>query len=117
MRVLSIPKLNTDTVVENNPTSSSPQTRYRVGRSRTKRDQLKRVEGLFPERQGQNLAVTVLDVPYSLDSGQQQKRKPNENTVGFPDRSIYFRGTNKKSAAHRDKSREWKFSEQKWNLC
>jgi len=30
--------------------------------------------GLFPERQGQNLALTVVYVPYSLDSGTCRKR-------------------------------------------
>ena len=32
-------------------------------------ERTKRVEGLVPESQGQNLALTVLYVPYSLDSG------------------------------------------------
>ena len=38
-------------------------------RFRAKREHLQGVEGLLPESQGQNLAVTVLDVPRSLDSG------------------------------------------------
>ena len=37
-------------------------------RFRAKRENLIRVEGLFPESHGQNLAVTVLRVPCSLDS-------------------------------------------------
>ena len=36
-------------------------------RIRAKRQQLPRVEGLSLESQGQNLALTVLHVPYSLD--------------------------------------------------
>ena len=40
-----------------------------ISRFRAKREQLKRVQGLLPERSGQNLALTVLYVPYSLDSG------------------------------------------------
>ena len=39
-------------------------------RFRAKREQLERFyEGLVPESQGQNLALTVLYVPCSLDSG------------------------------------------------
>jgi len=33
-------------------------------------EQFRRVYGLLPEGQGQNLALTVLYVPYSLDSGR-----------------------------------------------
>ena len=33
------------------------------------REALNTFEGLLPESQGQNLALTVLCVPYSLDSG------------------------------------------------
>ena len=40
----------------------------RLVRCRDRRDQLKRFQGLLPESQGQNLALTVLHVPYSLDS-------------------------------------------------
>ena len=36
-------------------------------RFRAKREQLKRCQGLHPESQGQNLALTALCVPYSLD--------------------------------------------------
>ena len=36
---------------------------------RAKREQLKRSEGLESESQGQNMAVTVLYVPYSLSGG------------------------------------------------
>ena len=38
-------------------------------RFRAKGKQLKTLEGLEPQRQGQNLALTVLRLPYSLDSG------------------------------------------------
>ena len=34
-----------------------------------KREQLERVQGPLPECQGQHLALTVLNVPSSLDSG------------------------------------------------
>ena len=37
---------------------------------RAKREQLKSFSGLAPESQGQNLALTVLYLPYSLDSGE-----------------------------------------------
>jgi len=40
-------------------------------RFRAKREQLEIFEGLLPERRGPNLALTVLYVPDSLDSGQQ----------------------------------------------
>jgi len=39
------------------------------GRCRAKREQLERFQGLLPEGQGQKLALTVLFVPSSLDSG------------------------------------------------
>jgi len=42
-------------------------------RFRAKREQLTRVEGLLPESQGQNLALTVLHVPCSLDIGEGSK--------------------------------------------
>ena len=38
-------------------------------RDRAKRDNLETVQRLLSARQGQNLAVTVLCVPYWLDSG------------------------------------------------
>ena len=38
-------------------------------RFRAKREQLERVHGLLPESQGQNLALTVLYVLWSRDSG------------------------------------------------
>ena len=38
-------------------------------RFRAKREQLTTFHGLFPESRGQNRALTVLYVPYSLDSG------------------------------------------------
>ena len=34
-----------------------------------KRERLEWLKGLLPKSQGQNLALTVLNVPYSLDSG------------------------------------------------
>ena len=37
-------------------------------RFRAKREHRKRVHGFLPESQGQNLVLTVLYVPYSLDS-------------------------------------------------
>ena len=40
-------------------------------RVRAKRAQLHRFQGLLPESQGHNLALTVLYVPYSLISGTQ----------------------------------------------
>ena len=46
----------------------SDRTRH-VGRFRAKSEQLKRVLGILPESQGQNLAQTVLNVLSSLDSG------------------------------------------------
>ena len=36
---------------------------------RARRKKVERVEGLLPGGQGQNLALTVLYVPYSLDTG------------------------------------------------
>jgi len=39
-------------------------------RLRAKREQLERYQGLSPESQGQTLALTVLDAPYSIDSGR-----------------------------------------------
>ena len=40
------------------------------GSFRAKREHLERFHGLSPERHGQNLALTALYVPYSLDSGR-----------------------------------------------
>ena len=42
----------------------------RERRFRAEKGQLARFQGYLPERQGQNLAVTALCVPYSLDSGK-----------------------------------------------
>ena len=39
-------------------------------RCQAKGEQPKTIQGLSPESQGQNLALTVLHVPYSLDSGR-----------------------------------------------
>jgi hypothetical protein len=61
----------------------------RISRFRAKRTQLKPFEGLSPEIQGHNLAVTVLHVPFSLDSGSSFPPAPGHsldltvsNTVG-----------------------------------
>ena len=40
---------------------------------RAKRQHLKMFQCLFPQSQGQNLALTVLYVPHSLDSGSRAK--------------------------------------------
>ena len=42
---------------------------FALVRFRANRKQLNKVQGLLREREGQNLALTVLHVPYSLDSG------------------------------------------------
>ena len=39
-------------------------------RFQEKREHFQRVDGLLPESHGHILALTVLFVPYSLDSGQ-----------------------------------------------
>ena len=44
-------------------------TRSRRGAIRAKMEQLERFQGLLPEIQSQNLALTVLHVPDSLDGG------------------------------------------------
>ena len=44
----------------------SYRVRFRVGR-----EPFKTFQGLLPERQGQNLALTLSYVPYSLDSGER----------------------------------------------
>ena len=41
----------------------------RVIKKKKKREQVETFEGLLPESQGQNQALTVLYVPHSLDSG------------------------------------------------
>ena len=41
-----------------------------MARFRAKREQLRKFTGLSPESQGQNLALTVLCVLYSLNSGR-----------------------------------------------
>ena len=48
-----------------------------TSRYQAKMEQLKRFEGLLPESQGQNLALTVLDVPSPLDSRSYMKREFN----------------------------------------
>jgi len=45
-----------------------------VSRVRAKREHLGRLKGLSPESQGQNMALTVLFVPNSLDSGVLGRR-------------------------------------------
>jgi hypothetical protein len=47
----------------------SEVTLYRI---RAKREQLEMFQALVRERQGQNLALTALTVPYSLHSGLRQ---------------------------------------------
>ena len=44
-------------------------THHLPGCFRAKREQLKKIEGLLPESQGQNLAVTGIYLPSSLNSG------------------------------------------------
>ena len=46
-----------------------------VNRCRAKREQPMTFSGLEPESQGHNLALAVLHVPYSLDSGQEGARR------------------------------------------
>ena len=55
-------------------------------RSRARREQLKRFLGLLPESQGQNLAVTVLYVPHSLDSGRGEtvEFRTSESAIDMP---------------------------------
>ena len=43
-------------------------------RFRAEREQLETFEALLPKSQGQNLALTVLYVPYSLDARQLRHR-------------------------------------------
>ena len=45
------------------------RARAQAGRFRAKREQLAKFYGLSPENHGQDLAVTVLHVPDSLDRG------------------------------------------------
>ena len=45
-------------------------------RFRAKIEQLKKVEGLLSENQGQNPVVTALDVPSSLNSGSNPRSPP-----------------------------------------
>ena len=45
-------------------------------RARAKRGQLEMCSVLRPESQGQNLALTVLYVPYSLDRGSSSRQEP-----------------------------------------
>ena len=44
---------------------------------RVSREQLDRVSGLVPERQGQNLALTAVCVSYSLDHGRGYDTEPH----------------------------------------
>ena len=56
-------------------------------RFRAEREQLKTFEGLLPTSQGQNLAFTVLHVPYSLDSSGGTDSEPSplvEDSTIFP---------------------------------
>ena len=47
---------------------------YRRCRARAKREHLRSIEGLLPESRSHNLALTVLSVPCSLDSGLREAR-------------------------------------------
>ena len=47
-----------------------------------------RLRVVFPARQGQNLALTVICVPYSLDSGTRMT--PNLRAVPFPSTNLRF---------------------------
>ena len=46
-----------------------------VGRVQLPRESLTRFYGLLPEHQGQNLALTALYVPYSLDTKAANNRR------------------------------------------
>ena len=59
-------------------------------RFRAKREHLERFEGLSPERQGQNLALNVLHVPYSLDDGYPRSLVRNDQLQTVPPRADRF---------------------------
>ena len=83
---------------------------HRVIRVRAKWDHMKTFQGLLPQSQGQNLALTVLCVPYSLDSVTRWfSVVPLASRLPF---RIFYCTKIAKSAAHRDKSREWNVSKQ-----
>ena len=48
-------------------------------RFRAKRGKLKMFEGLLPESQRQNLAVSAIYVPYSLDGGPHYTTHPSDS--------------------------------------
>ena len=56
-------------------------------RFQAKRKRLEKFQGLLPERQGQNLAMTVLYVPHSLDNGRRKslchggRDQPSHRTI------------------------------------
>ena len=52
-----------------------------AARFRAKREQLEWVKGLYPESQGQNLALTVLHVLYSLDTAAFRFPPPPRNYI------------------------------------
>ena len=61
-----------------------PQLRARLGaryRLSAKREQLKRFQALLRESHGQNLALTVLHVPWHNGQLQLKPRKPKNNTL------------------------------------
>ena len=57
---------------------------YRRSRFRANRDQLPRINRFSRESQGQNLALTVLYVPYSLDSADDLSRSIRSHRFGEP---------------------------------
>ena len=66
------------------------------GRCRARRQHLERVEILSPKNgssQGQNLALTVLCAPNSVDSWRSDQRHAPPDHACATERSINFRGT------------------------
>jgi hypothetical protein len=59
--------LPTETKIENGTSQSKSGTPVNLSKSG---EQLECFRGILPESQDQNLALTVLHVPYSLDSGR-----------------------------------------------
>ena len=53
-------------------------------RFRAKREKLKRKNGLLPESQSQKLALIVLNVPCSLDSGYQHGGRVGGHLTPLP---------------------------------
>ena len=57
-------------------------------RLQSNKEQLERVSGLLPGSQGQNLAMTVLYVPYSLDSGVRARAYTWEENIATVDNKV-----------------------------